>query len=77
MKSLKLALNEGYCVVAEFIVQSESATHIAEALQTLKSWNPDWHPTFFMTDHSDAEIAALESSFPATTVTHDLIPHHH
>ena len=65
---ISVRTNSGYCVVAEFIVQSESATHIAEALQTLKSWNPDWHPTFFMTDHSDAEIAALESSFPATTV---------
>ena len=29
--------NAGYCVVAEFIVQSESATHIQEALRLLTS----------------------------------------
>ena len=60
--------NTGYCVVAEFIVQSESCDYIKEALQILKTWNPDWHPKFFMTDYSEAEIGALEASFPGTTV---------
>ena len=60
--------NTGYCVVAEFIVQSESCDHIKEALQILQTWNPDWHPKFFMTDYSEAEIGALEASFPGTTV---------
>ncbi len=60
--------NTGYCVVAEFIVQSESAAHIEEALQVLRTWNPKWDPSFFMTDHSEAEIAALEASFLGTTV---------
>ena len=40
----------GYCVVAEFIVQSESATHIQEAL-SLISWNPKWNSRYFMTDY--------------------------
>ena len=60
--------NAGYCVVAEFIVQSESATNIIEALQLIMSWNPQWKPQFFMTDCSEAEISALESCFPNTTV---------
>ena len=60
--------NSGYCVVAEFIVQSESQCYIEEALSIIRSWNPDWKPDFFMTDYSEAEISALEASFPNTTV---------
>ena len=60
--------NSGYCVVAEFIVQSESAKDIEEAIRVLRSWNPEWKPKFFMTDYSEAEIAALETCFPDTKV---------
>ena len=55
-------------MVAEFIAQSESATHIEEALKILISWNPNWKPNYFMTDYSEAEIAALETCFPGVTV---------
>ena len=55
--------NSGYCVVADFIVQSESTEHVTEALQVLKEWNPSWHPSYFMTDYSEAEITALEAVF--------------
>ena len=51
--------NSGYCVVADFIVQSESMEHVTEALQVLREWNP----SYFMTDYSEAEIAALETAF--------------
>ena len=51
--------NAGYCVVAEFIIQSESATNIIEALLLITSWNPQWKPQFFITDCSEAEISAL------------------
>ena len=61
-------INARYCVVAEFIVQSELVTNIIEALQLIMSWNPQWKPKFFMTDCSEAEISALESCFPNTTV---------
>jgi len=60
--------NSGYCVVAEFIVQSESARDIEEALKILIVWNPEWNPNYFMTDFSEAEILALETSFPNTNV---------
>ena len=36
--------NVGHSVVGEFIVQSESADNIEEALQMLKSWNSDGNP---------------------------------
>ena len=50
--------NVNYSVVAEFIVQSESAEQIAEALAIIKNWNPEWSPPFFMTDYSEAEQIA-------------------
>ena len=65
---ISVRTNSGYCVVAEFITQSESATHIEEALKIQISWNPNWKPNYFMTDYSEAEIAALETCFPGVTV---------
>jgi len=58
--------NVGYSVVAEFIVQEESAEKIAEALGVIKQWNPSWNPSFFMTDYSEAELLAIEQVFPST-----------
>jgi len=55
--------NVNYSVVASFIVQSEDSFCIAEALQILQDWNPDWHPVHWMVDFSEAEINALESVF--------------
>ena len=56
--------NVGYSVVAEFVVQSETADNISEALSILSSWNPEWQPQFFMTDYCEAEIGAIKSIFP-------------
>lgn len=60
--------NVGYTVAAEFIVQSETSEDTEEALGILKEWNPEWKPSFFMCDYSEAEIGALESAFPTSTV---------
>ena len=60
--------NHGYCVVAEFISQNECVTTIQEALEVLKTWNPQWQPEFFISDYSEGEIAAIETSFPGTVV---------
>ena len=65
---ISVRTNTGYCIVAEFIVQSESAESIKEAIAVLKEWNPEWCPNYFMTDFSEAEIQALESSFPSSTI---------
>ena len=43
--------NVGYSVVAVFIVQSDSAENIQEALNILKQWNLKWCPGYFMTDY--------------------------
>ena len=60
--------NAGYIVVGELIVQTESAACIKEALDVLKKWNPNWSPTFFMSDYSEAEITSLETVFPNALV---------
>ena len=60
--------NVGYCVVADFVVQSECAVSIKEALMILRSWNPEWNSPYFMSDFSEAEISALEQTFPGITV---------
>lgn len=60
--------NVGYSVVAEFVVQSETAESISEALAKLKLWNPNWCPLYFMCDYSEAELVALEEVFPETIV---------
>ena len=60
--------NVGYSVVGEFITQVETAEHISEALQQLCHWNPKWNPRFFMTDYSEAELLALEQSFPSVQI---------
>lgn len=60
--------NVSYSVVAEFITQYETSEHIHEALSILKTWNPNWNPEFYLTDYSDAEIAAVNKLFPNTTI---------
>ena len=51
--------NVNYTVVASFITQNEAQSDKEEALQVLKLWNPDWNPSFFVTDNCNAEINAL------------------
>ena len=60
--------NVGYSVAADFVVQSETAEQIVEALNILSSWNPDWQPPYFMTDYSEAEITAITATFPSCKV---------
>ena len=50
----------GYCVVAEFITQNECVAAIQEALEVLKTLNPQWQPAFFMCEYNEAEISGIE-----------------
>ena len=50
-----------------FVLQDESTDSIKEALQVIKDWNPDWQPSFFMTDFCEEEIQPVEETFPGTT----------
>ena len=55
--------NVDYQVVASFVIQDESTDSIKEALQVLKQWNPEWKPSYFMTDFCEEEMTALEETF--------------
>ena len=56
--------NVGYTAVADFVLQCETTIAISEALNILSSWNPTWQPPYFMTDFSEAEIEAIQTTFP-------------
>lgn len=56
--------NVGYAVVAEFVIQEETAEKIEESLKILKDWNPNWQPKYY----SEAELLAIKNCFPATKV---------
>jgi len=56
--------NAGYVNVAAFLLCDERQESIAEALRQIAEWNPDWKPQQFITDFSEAQIAALETIFP-------------
>ncbi len=42
---ITVCTNDGYTVIAEFIVQTETAACIQEALHIVKKSNPIWNPT--------------------------------
>ena len=60
---LAVKSNVYYQVVASFVIQDESTDSIKEALQVLKQWNPEWKPSYFMTDFCEEEMTALEETF--------------
>jgi hypothetical protein len=55
--------NVGYFEAAAFILERETTEAYREALNILKSWNPEWNPNTFMTDYVRREINALENVF--------------
>ena len=65
--------NAGYTVAAEFIIQTETNEQIEEALNILKSWNPNWSPQYFMSDYSEAEILGIESAFELLILFYGLL----
>ncbi len=55
--------NVDYQVVGAFICEHESKDAITEGLRILSAWNPDWRPSFFMTDFDEKEINTIEDVF--------------
>ena len=55
--------NDGYIVVGIIILEREDSESLAEALEIVKTENPDWKPKWFMVDASEMEIAAINSTF--------------
>ena len=65
---LSAKTNVGYSVIAEFVTHYERMEDIAETLQIIKDWNPNYSPKFFMSDYSEAKMLAVEKIFPDTKV---------
>ena len=59
-------INVDYQIVGSFVVQSETADAIFEALMVVKSWNPRtwWKPSCFMVDYSEEKMSAIERLYP-------------
>ncbi|XP_065066055.1 uncharacterized protein LOC135691970 [Rhopilema esculentum] len=60
---LVVKTNVDYQIVASFITENEDTDSITEALEVIKKWNPNFEPSYFMTDYSHEEITAIESVF--------------
>jgi len=60
---LVVETNVDYQIVGSFVIQSETADAIYEALSVLKSWNPKWNPSYFMVDYSEEEMSAIGKLF--------------
>ena len=68
MFMLNIVTNHGHGYpVALFFVEREDGASIAEALQVLANWNPNWQPDYVMVDKSDAEINAMGEVFGEQT----------
>jgi len=65
---LCVATNVGFFNVATMLLVNETAGSIAAALRKLAFWNSDWKPKYFMSDFNEAQISALESTFPGCFV---------
>ena len=61
--------NVDYAVAGLFVSQYEDTATIASALEILHKWNPTWKPRYFMVDHYEAEMNAIENTFPGTCIS--------
>ena len=66
---LMVKTNVDYQIVATFVVQDENMESIKEALEFIKSWNPEWKPKVFMVDNDSEEIATVQQCFPGLSET--------
>lgn len=58
------ATNVGYVNVATLLLADERTETIQQGLEVIKQWNPMWQPKYFMSDFCEAQINALEATFP-------------
>ncbi len=61
---LSCLTNFGYVVVGEFLLTDDQTTSIQEGLATMSRLNPQWKPLNFISDFSEAQIAAVLRVFP-------------
>ena len=66
---LVVKTNVDYQIVATFVCENECTETIKEALRIIKEWNPNFSPTYFMTDYSSEEIGAIENLFKGINIS--------
>jgi len=62
--------NDGYAVVAAFVMEHENSSSLSEALQILHEAVPEWNPQAFMIDASEMEASAIKSTFTGGIFRH-------
>ena len=62
--ALAVKTNVGFIYVATALLFSETTASFKNVLTMVRKYNPDWHPQFFISDFSEAQIAAIEVIFP-------------
>ena len=62
---LVVKTNVDYTPIAEFVTEDEVSETI---LEVVKNLNPDWNSSYFMSDFCEAQISALETTFPLSRV---------
>ena len=65
---LVVQTNVNFQVVAIIVVEDESSELLTQALNIVKSWNPDINPKYAMVDFDAAEILSLEKLFEGIRV---------
>ncbi|XP_033099141.1 uncharacterized protein LOC117102824 [Anneissia japonica] len=60
--------DEKFICVATIIIQCDTTDDLAQALQYLRSWNPDWQPDYFLLDAQQQCWKAVEQTFPESKV---------
>ena len=61
---LVVKTNIDYQIAATFVTENEKEESIVKALEIIKTWNPELHPRYGMTDYCIEEISAMEKVFP-------------
>ena len=60
---LAVRTNSGYQPVAILVCEDETSASIYEAIQVVREANPDWTPSYHMTDYDECEMKALREHF--------------
>lgn len=64
LSTLAVKTNCGFFIVATALLTAETTDSIVKALERIRDANPDWRPSAFISDFTEAQIGAVEKVFP-------------
>lgn len=62
--ALAVKTNVGFSYVASALIVDETSSSFVNVLTRLRTLNPTWEPSAFVTDFNEAQISALKAVFP-------------